>query len=120
MKTTTTIILAAALTLSIHGLFANNDKPSAPVANANSTVTMTSLAPSVPSKATFEDAEILNDIANLMPTVPAEASFDEMTYETVSALNLAPATSETADFNDADGVDFSSLAFTTPAEADFE
>ena len=116
----TTIIIATALTLSINGLFANNENASAPVANSNFTVTMTSLAPSVPSEATFEDAEILNDVAYLTPTVPAEASFDEMTYETVSSMILAPATPETADFNDADTVDFSSLAFSVPAEADFE
>ena len=116
----TTIIIAAALTLSINGLFANNDNASALVANSNFTVTMTSLAPSVPSEATFEDAILLNDVASLMPTVPTEASFDEMTYETVSALNLAPAAPETADFNDAEVVDFSSLAPVAPAEADFE
>ena len=50
----TTIIIAAALTLSVNVLFANNETPSATLANASTTTTLTSLAPVVPAEADFE------------------------------------------------------------------
>ncbi len=114
----TTIIIAAALTLSVNVLFANNDLPSATVANVNNTIVLTSLAPAVPVEADFEDAVAMVDFSVLAPVTPVEAQFDEMTYEMVSALNLAPVTPATADVDESE--DFSSLAPVVPAEADFE
>ena len=114
----TTIIIAAALTLSVNVLFASNDNTSAPVANANTAITLTSLAPTVPAEADFEDTVAMMDFSVLAPVTPAEAQFEDMTYEMVSALNLAPVTPSTADVDES--YDFSSLAPFFPAEAEFE
>ena len=116
----TTIIIAAVLALQVNVLFAGNDTASAPVTNENTTTTLTSLVPTIPSVADFVDASVMYEVTCLAPTVPAEAQFDEMNYEMVSALNLAPMTPETADFNDADSVDSNSLAPVVPTEANFE
>jgi len=89
------IIIAAALTLSVNVLFAGINNESAPVANNNTEIFMTSLAPSLPGVATFEDAVAVNDFAFLAPVTPSVADFEEV-------------------------IDFSSLAPTTAAEADFE
>ena len=91
----TTIIIAAALALSVNILFANNDLPSAPVANANTTISLTSLAPAVPTEADFEDAVAMVDFSVLAPVTPSTADVDE-------------------------SEDFSSLAPVVPSEADFE
>jgi len=112
----TTIIIAAALTLSVNVLFASNDNASAPLAKAIATLTL--LAPTVPMEATFEDAVDMTDFASLAPVTPTEASIDEMNYEMVSALNLAPIVPLSAEVEESD--DFSSLAPIVPAEADFE
>jgi len=114
----TTIIIAAALTLSVNVLFANNDLPSAPVANANNTMSLTSLAPAVPAEADFEDAVAMVDFSVLAPVTPVEAQFEDLTYELVSALSLAPVTPTTAEVDESD--DFSFLAPVVPTEADFE
>ena len=66
----TTIIIAAALTLSLNVLYASNDNITAPVANTNTTITLTSLAPIVPMEATFEDAIDMTDFASLAPSTP--------------------------------------------------
>jgi hypothetical protein len=50
----TTIIIAAALALQVNVLFAGNDINSTSVANANNTITLTSLAPTVPAEADFK------------------------------------------------------------------
>ncbi|MEI6885375.1 MAG: hypothetical protein WCO02_12870 [Bacteroidota bacterium] len=113
----TTIILAAILTFTANILFAGNDNASVSVLNTSNTVTMTALAPEVPAEADFNDA-FIDDYTALAPVSPAEAQFEEMTYETVSALNLAPLTPATADFDETN--DYTSLAPLTPAEADFE
>ena len=113
----TTIILATVLTFTANILFAGNDNTSATVLNTNNTVTLTALAPEVPAEADFNDAFLL-DYTNLSPVSPAEAQFEDMTYETVSALNLAPLTPASADFDETN--DYTSLAPLTPAEADFE
>jgi len=113
----TTIIIAAALAFQVHVLFAGNDITSVPTANANATIALTSLAPTVPAEANFEDAVVLNDFASLAPSTPTEAQFEDVNLEVVSALNLAPMT-PAADFED--GIDFNSLAPAVPAEADFE
>ncbi len=91
----TSIIIAAALTLSVNVLFAGINNESAPVSSNNTEISLTSLAPSLPSVATFEDAVAVNDFTFLAPVTPAVADFEEV-------------------------IDFSSLAPTTPAEADFE
>ena len=114
----TTIIIAAALALQVNVLFAGNDINSTPVANANVTIALTSLAPTVPVEATFEDVVVLNDFAYLALTTPTEAPFENLSYEMVSALNLAPAAPLTADVDE--GIDFSSFAPFVPAHADFE
>ena len=113
----TTIIIAAALTLSVNVLFASTDITSVPVANAT-TVSVTTLAPAVPAEADFEDAVAMVDFSVLAPVTPVEAQFEDMTYEMVSALNLAPVTPSTADVDESD--DFISLVPVVPAEADFE
>ena len=51
---TTTIIIATLLALQVNVLFAGNDINSTSVANANNTITLTSLAPTVPAEADFE------------------------------------------------------------------
>ena len=98
MKATATIVIAAALALQVNVLFAGNDINSTPVANANVIITLLSLASTVLMEATFEDANVMNDIAYLVPITPTEAWFEDLSYETVSALNLAPVTSAVADF----------------------
>ncbi len=114
----TTIIIAAALTLSLNVLYASNDNITAPVANTNTTITLTSLAPIVPMEATFEDAIDMTDFASLAPSTPTEAQFEDISYESVAALNLPPVTPVIADFEDE--LDFNSLAPIIPVEADFE
>jgi hypothetical protein len=114
----TTIIIAAALALQVNVLLAGNDINSTSVANANNTITLTSLAPTIPVEATFEDAVTTIDFASLAPTTPAEAQVEDMIYEMASSLNLAPLTPAVADFED--GIDFNSLAPVVPAQADFE
>ena len=114
----TTIIIAAALTLQMNILFAANEISSAPVANANTTITLNSLAPSIPMEADFEDASAMIDFANLAPSTPSEAAFDEMNYEMIATLNLVPVNPAYADFEDP--IDFNSLVPSIPMEADFE
>ena len=118
MKAITTIIIAAALALQVNVLFAGNDINSTAASNANNTIALTSLAPTVPMKATFEDAVDMTEFASLAPTTPTEAQFEDISFEMVSALNLAPLTPAVADFEDE--IDFNSLAPAVPAEADFE
>jgi len=114
----TTIIIAAALALSVNVLFADNNTTLAPLANANAVVTLTSLSPTLPIEADFEDAVAMVDFSVLAPVTPVVAQFEDMTYEMVSALNLAPATPSTADVDESE--DFSSLMPVVLAEADFE
>lgn len=118
MKAITTILIAAALTLTVNDLFAGNDLISPPSANAAMAMNLTSLAPTVPMEATFENAIDMTDFVSLDPTTPAEAQFEDITYEMLSAMNLAPLTPARADFEDE--LDFNSLAPIVTAEADFE
>jgi len=118
MKAISTIIIAAVLTLSVNVLFASNDNVSAPVANANTTIAMTSLAPAVPAEADFEDAVEMIDFSVLAPVTPVEAQFEDISYESVAALNLAPLTPAVADVNEE--IDYGYLAPAVPPEADFE
>ena len=115
----TTIILAAALTLSINALFASND--GSPVNNEMNSIAG-SLAPSTPSEATFEDITYVTAAINLAPVTPDEADFSDAVPEpTIDLLNLAPVTPEEADFSieEIQSNNTSSLAPTTPAVADF-
>ncbi|MEI6883459.1 MAG: hypothetical protein WCO02_03165 [Bacteroidota bacterium] len=112
-----TIILSAVLTLIANVLFASNDILSVPVANAT-TVSMTSLAPTTPCEADFNDATLMIDAAYLAPSMPTEASMEEMNYEMVSALNLAPVNPSTADVDEE--IEYAYLTPAVPAEADFE
>jgi hypothetical protein len=114
----TTIIIGAALTLTVNVLFAGNDINSTPVANASATITRSSLVPTVPVEATFDDAVTTIDFASLAPVMPTEAQFEDLSYEMVSALNLAPVTPLTADVDE--GIDYGYLAPAIPVKADFE
>ena len=113
-----TIIIAAALALQVNVLFAGNDINSTSVSNANNTITLTTLAPTTPAEADFEDAVYMTDFASLAPSTPTEAQFEDISYESVAALNLPPVTPVIADFEDE--LDFNSLAPIIPVEADFE
>lgn len=112
------MIIAAALALSVNFLFAGVNNESAPASSTNAEITLSSLAPTLPSVATFEDAVALNDYGFLAPVTPTEAQFEEINTEIDLMLNLAPVTPTVADFEDV--ADYGFLAPTTPAEADFE
>ncbi|MEI7727818.1 MAG: hypothetical protein WCK09_22115 [Bacteroidota bacterium] len=120
---TTTIIIAAIFTLQASILFAGNDNISTPVTNETAAIILTTLAPSTPVEATFEEMIPVNEINSLIPVTPSEATFEEMPAEMISLVMLAPVTPVTADFNDSTDsvtIDSSTLAPVTPATADFE
>jgi hypothetical protein len=119
---TTTIIIAAVLTLQAGFLFAGNESSSAPVTNESASISLATLAPSTPAEATFEEFAAANEFGSLIPAVPTEATFEDVSGDMASTFTLAPATPVTADFEDvADGtIDFSALAPVPPATADFE
>lgn len=118
MKSTSTI-LAIALTLSMNVLFASNDGASV---NSESNSFQTSLAPSTPTEATFED---VNDATAatfiLAPETPFEADFsDAVTEPTIDIIPLAPVTPSEADFaSDDETTNASAFAPVTPSFADF-
>jgi hypothetical protein len=71
----TTIILAAVLSFSMNVLFAGNDGA---VVNREMNVVYTSLAPSTPTEATFEEiSDATVTIIILEPVTPVEADFTE-------------------------------------------
>ena len=118
MKTTTTI-LAAVLALSINVLFAGND--GAAMINELNTVSI-SLAPVVPTEATFEEMTTeATAVVTFAPVAPAEADFsDEASEEMFDITALAPVTPAEADFTlEDDTVNNSALAPLTPSVADF-
>ena len=117
MKSTTTI-LAAVLTLSINVLFAGNEKARM---NTETNSFQTSLAPSTPAEATFEDANDATATAfNLAPVTPFEADFSDAITETIIDITLAPVTLIEADFaSDDETTNVSALAPATPSVADF-
>ena len=120
---TTTIIIAAIFTLQAGILFADNDNIVTPVTNETSVITLTTLAPSTPVEATFEEMIPVNEINSLIPVTPSEATFEEMPADMISLVMLAPVMPVTADFNDSTDsvtIDSSTLAPITPATADFE
>jgi hypothetical protein len=118
MKTTTTIILATLLSLSINVLFASNDGA---ILNNDLNATSIALAPSTPAEATFDE---MNEavVMNLAPVTPAEADFTESVSETTFDISaLAPVTPGEAGFASEEdpSVDASALAPVTPPVADF-
>jgi hypothetical protein len=120
----TIITIAAILALQMNVLFAGNGNSyGTPVTNENSSNILTSLAPTTPVEANFEDDALLTDYAALAPVTPAEATFDDVSSEMTSFADLAPVTPAVADFEDnidAIALNLTSLAPTTPAEADFD
>jgi len=134
----TTIIIAAALALTSNILFAGNYNAPTAVANTNTAMSVTALAPVVPAEADFADAFIadftalapvtpqeadftdafLADFTALAPITPSEAQFEDLSFESALTLNLAPVTPATAGFEET--AELTSLAPVVPAEADFE
>ena len=115
----TTIILAAVLTLSMNVLFASNDGATV-ISETNSF--NTSLAPSIPAEATFEETNDATFAAfNLAPVSPIEADFsDEISETTIDIITLAPVTPSEADFSsDDETTNDSVFAPVTPSVADF-
>ena len=118
MKATTTI-LAVVLTLSMNVLFASNDGAAV---NAETNSFQTSLAPSTPVEATFEE---MNDVTAtaviLAPVTPIEADFlDTFSETTLDITGLAPVTPGEADFaSDDEIININALAPVTPSAADF-
>jgi hypothetical protein len=71
----TMIILAAVLSFSMNVLFASNDGA---VVNREMNLVYTSLAPSTPTEATFEEiTDATVTIINLEPVTPVEADFSD-------------------------------------------
>jgi hypothetical protein len=121
MKATTTI-LAAIFTLSMNVLFASNDE-AAVINNMHSSI-LTTLAPSAPIEATFEEVNEAKTTAiafNLSPVSPIEADFsDAISETTIDITTLAPVTPIEADFaSDDETTNVSILAPFTPSVADF-
>ncbi|MEI6682094.1 MAG: hypothetical protein WCO44_05680 [Bacteroidota bacterium] len=116
----TPIILAAVLTLSLNVLFAGNDGAAA---NPELNTVQTSLAPSTPSEATFEE---VNDagfaVITLAPVTPAEADFSDVAANvTPDIFALAPVTPVEADFGSGENQHCGTIALSpvTPSVADF-
>ena len=119
---TTTVILAAILTLSINLIFAENNTSKFPEPIPGATLHVNQLIPVTPAEADFNDA-IAPEINNneLIPFTPGEADFEEVNNEILLNMELAPVTPASADFSD--NMEFSlnkALAPSAPAEADFE
>ncbi|MEI6455739.1 MAG: hypothetical protein WCO93_05580 [bacterium] len=95
----TTVILAAALTLSVNILFAESIISSIPVPSTRELSTVNNLVPVTPAEANFEDA-ITPEINNneLTPFTPGEAEFEDVTVEMFVNQELAPVTPSAADF----------------------
>jgi len=125
---TTTILLAAVLSIQISVLFAGN-KETTPTENTESaSLNINQLAPVTPEEATFEEGmETVFPafgFSRLAPVTPEEAGFTDIVPEkNIDLTILAPVTPAEAEFNDNSEEmcdDFSSLTPETPAEADFE
>jgi hypothetical protein len=113
----TTIILATVLTLSMNLLFANND--GVPTVNTEMNYS-TTLAPTTPNEATFEEMVEAN-VLILAPVTPIEADFSDVAPAVMIDLtSLAPVTPSEADFT-ADEIPTNSinLAPVNPEFADF-
>ena len=113
-----TILLATALTLSMNVLFASNDGA---VMNRETTSNFTSLAPSTPTEAIFEEISDATNTIVLAPATPMEADFtDAVAESTINITTLAPVTPIEADFaTDDETTNVSVLSPVTPSVADF-
>ncbi len=98
---TSTLIIAAVLSLQVSTLFAGSDCPITRSNNDPATYCI-SLEPSTPAEATFGDEYNLSDSRWLAPSTPAEATFEDEVETTGSGLlhSLAPVTPAEADFSD--------------------
>jgi len=125
---TTTIIIAAVLSLQANFLLADNNETGSTAKNENSFATIFTLAPVTPGEATFEETTFTIAFAynatSLAPVTPVEADFSDVVPEkNIDMTILAPVTPSEADFNDSiddQELNLSKLAPVTPAEADFE
>lgn len=124
---TADIIIAAVLSLQA-GVIFNGMEGSRPVSDDATSAITISYVPVTPAVATFEDAADANDatfdLSSLAPSVPSVADFNEVVPEVNFDLkSLAPVAPAEADFSDTIATvmtDLSRLAPVTPAEADFE
>jgi len=122
MKTLTKI-LTVALTLQAGVLFAGNNLEWVPASRENVSLNTEALAPTVPLIATFEEIVMTNIYKSFAPCNPMAAGFEETEADINLIYDLAPVTPLVADFNDTPEIvnpDYSYLAPTTPAIADFE
>jgi hypothetical protein len=120
---TLTMILAAALTLQVGVLFAGNMNERVPAARENTPMITVSLIPEIPAVATFEEMLVTDLYTSFVPSYPMAADFNETEVDLIFVPGLAPAIPMVADFNDTPETvnpDYSNLAPTTPAVADFE
>ena len=91
------LILAFAFGIQISGLVANNIGE---VVSPNSTITLISLAPTVPMEAAFAEQTEFDFTMNLIPDVPMEAEFDNGIEVELAANSFAPILPLQADFDD--------------------
>jgi hypothetical protein len=95
---TTTMILAAFLSLHVSLLFAGNETDMNNNTPGTITLSITSLMPVTPSEATFEEVNIPGiDFNALAPDTPSEATFED-TVQAISIESLAPKTPGEATF----------------------
>jgi len=120
---TTTVTLAAILTLSINVLFAENNTSTFPVPASREMLNVNTLIPVTPAVADFNDA-IAPEVNNneLIPFTPGEADFEDVNNEILLNMELSPVTPSTADFSDSmeNALNNKGLAPSTPVVADFE
>ncbi len=120
---TTTLLIAAVLSIFSTGVFAGSDSPVIKPNNELVAPVCISLIPIAPTEATFEDEISAYDLAKWAPVTPAEATFDDdadaISPELLQAL--APVAPKVADFDDDPDqiLDLTSLSPITPGEADF-
>jgi hypothetical protein len=94
----TIIILAALFTFHTSLLFAGNEVSSPNAVTETAVLNISSLVPSTPAEATFEDVLLYTpDASSFAPSLPVEADFSD-SPEMISAGTLAPSTPAVADF----------------------
>ena len=122
---TTTIIIAAVLSLQFSALSADNPEGKVVTESSGISVNTIILAPVTPLEADFSDVipEPVEKILTLAPLSPSEADFNDNAPEKiVNTPDLAPETPSSADFQEMIPIqeNTSILVPVTPAEADFE
>lgn len=114
------LVLLLAFGIQISGLVANNIGE---VVNTNSTITLTSLAPTVPMEATFGDIAEFSSPLDLNPVVPIEAWFCDNVelVEEMEANSLSPVLPLQADFDDGLNIQINDASFApmVPTTAEF-